>query len=97
MVKPMPTDIIRNISGIDTETAATAAGAEPADPEGVDQLIGDLQDVAAHDRKGEQEQRARDRPFQQARVESAAAEAGASRLAQIGGVLRPLAGLCRES
>jgi hypothetical protein len=48
----MPIDIIRNISGIDTETMRRPP--EPAHPERVNQLVGDLQDIAAHDRKGEQ-------------------------------------------
>ena len=48
--------------GDSAKTCAACAGGdggstEPAHPEGIDQLIGDLQDVAAHDRKGEQEER----------------------------------------
>lgn len=44
-------------------------GAQPAHPERVDQLIGDLQDVRAHDRRREQEQRARNRALEKARIE----------------------------
>jgi hypothetical protein len=49
-----------------------SGSAQAPDPEGIHELIGDLQDIDAHHRHGEQNERPDDRSFQQARVELSA-------------------------
>ncbi len=84
MVKPMPIAIIRNQNGRDTDTRRDRGGAQPPHPERVHELVGDLQDVAAHDRKGRVGTASGGiGPLEQARVEGAPAEAASA--GRIGG------------